>query len=147
FDDGSFAAAVRAEEAKNFAALHFKADVVHRGELSERPHKVLGGNRNFSRWIWSTRSHRSARRLQFNVGSHTAAHAIRRIVNAHFYAENLVHAFFARLHVARQKLRLLIDLLHDTVKNRVRERIDANLGLLPDPHVPDFSFGNVDADV
>ena len=41
-----------------------------------------------------------------------------------------MHALFARLHVARQKFGLLIDLLDDAVENRLRKRIDANFGFL-----------------
>ena len=33
-----------------------------------------------------------------------------RIVDANFYAKDLVHAFFACLYVARQEIRLLVDL-------------------------------------
>src|SRR6266702_2668637 len=70
-----------------------------------------------------------------------------RIVNANLYAEHLMNAFFARLHVARKKLGLLIDLLHCTIEDRVRKRINAYFRLLPELNAAILGFRNINADV
>src|SRR5271156_3942763 len=80
-------------------------------------------------WIPESWSY-SLRRFQFYVRGHSGENAVRRIVDANLYAKNLVHAFFPRLHVARQKLCLLIDLLDGALENRRRERIDPHFCLL-----------------
>src|SRR5271163_6435 len=66
-------------------------------------------------WIPHSWSY-SLRRFQFYVGGHSSENAVRRIVDANLYAKNLVNAFFSRLHVARQKLCLLINLLDDSLE-------------------------------
>src|SRR5579871_875186 len=89
----------------------------------------------------------SARCFQCHVGGHAGAHAIRRIVDANLDAKDLVHPLFACLNVARQKFRLLINLLDDAVKNYFRKRIDEHLGFLPQRDVTDLGLGYVDANV
>jgi len=71
---------------------------------------------HFGSGLWNC-GHRSTRRLQFYVRGHPRANLIGRIVDADFYAEYLVDTFFAGLHVAREKLGLLIDLLDGAVEN------------------------------
>src|ERR1700688_2247713 len=61
-------------------------------------------------WIPESWSY-SLPRIQFYVRGHSCENAVRRIVDANLYTKYLVDAFFPRLHVARQKLCLLIDLL------------------------------------
>src|SRR5713101_7011834 len=48
FDDGSFAAAVGAEEAEYFTFFDAEADVIHGGEITKTPHEMLGGDGGFS---------------------------------------------------------------------------------------------------
>src|ERR1700722_16233808 len=85
-------------------------------------------------WIPDSWSY-SLRCFQFYVRGHSGENAVRRIVDANLYAKNLVDTFFPRLHVARQKLRLLIDLLDGALENRRRERIDPHFCLLAQPHM------------
>src|SRR6266576_2747632 len=86
-------------------------------------------------------------RFQFHVGGHAGKDAAGGIIDADFYANNLVNALFARLHIARQEFGLLIDLFDDAIESRVRERIDANFGFLANLHAANFRFRNVDANV
>src|SRR6266568_2060696 len=44
FDDGSFAAAVGAEEAEYFTFFDAEADVIDGGEITKTPHEMLGGD-------------------------------------------------------------------------------------------------------
>src|SRR4029453_12035970 len=60
--------------------------------------------------IWSVTD--SGPALEFHVRSHARQNVMRRIIDAHLHAEHLMHPFFAGLHIARQKFRLLIDLFH-----------------------------------
>src|SRR5580765_365892 len=92
-------------------------------------------------------STRSAARFQFYVRGHARQNAPGRIVDADFDAEDLMNAFLARLHVPREKFRLLIDLLDDTLKDRLRERIDPHFRFLAQLHAANFRFGYVDAHV
>ena len=93
-------------------------------------------------WIRS-----SARGLQFDVGGHSGADFARRFIDANLHAEDLVNALFAGLHVARQKFRLLIDLLDDAVENVFREGVNADFRFLAELNVADLGFRNVDAHV
>src|SRR6266571_265006 len=86
-------------------------------------------------------------RFQLDVGGHPGADAAGRIVDADFYAEDLMDALFAGLHVARQKFGLLVDLFHYTIENLVGERIDADFGFLAELDAADHSFRNVNAEV
>src|SRR6266581_1768133 len=86
-------------------------------------------------------------RFQFDVGGHAGADAAGRIVDADFYAEDLVDALFAGLHVAGQKFGLLVDLLDDTVENLIGEGIDVDFGFLAELDAADHGFRDVDADV
>src|SRR5215467_1377994 len=45
-----------------------------------------------------------------HIRRHTGQDVMRGVVDAHFHAEDLVHPFFAGLHIARKKFRLLVDL-------------------------------------
>ncbi len=56
-------------------------------------------------------------------------------------------ALLTGLNIARQKLRLLVDLFDGAVENLFREGIDANFGFLADLDAADFGFGNVDAHI
>src|SRR5450432_1135646 len=85
--------------------------------------------------------------LQFHIGSHAAADAAGGVIDANFYADYLVDASAAGLHVARKKFGLLINLLDDAVENGLGKRIDAHFGLLAQTHAANFGFGNVNADV
>src|SRR5260370_1409833 len=96
---------------------------------------------------WSEVATASASRFQLHIGSHAGKDAAGRIIDADFYANDLVDAFFAGLYIARQKLGLLVDLLDDAIESGFRKRIDANLGLLANPHAADFGFRNVNANV
>src|SRR5215472_3533355 len=89
----------------------------------------------------------STRRLEFHVGGHAGKDVARRIVDANLHAKNLMDALFTRLHVAGEKFRLLVDLLDFAVKDFLRERVDANLGLLAQLDTAKFGFRDVDADV
>src|SRR6266567_256127 len=89
----------------------------------------------------------STPRFQLHIRSHAGKHAARGIIDADFYANDLVDALFAGLHVARQEFGLLIDLLDDAVKRGARKRIDANFGLLAKFDAADLRFGNVDTNV
>ena len=55
--------------------------------------------------------HGSARRGQLHVRRHSGQNTVRGIIDAHLHPEYLVNAFLDGLHIARQKLRLLVDLL------------------------------------
>ena len=121
FDDGGFAAAVRSEEAENFSAFHCETHIVYRGQVSEFPYQSARGNRRDRahplRCMLPVRCsvwHRLRASLflaqKFHVGGHSWQHAVRRVIDANFHTENLVYSFFARLYVARQKFRLLVDL-------------------------------------
>src|SRR5216683_1733727 len=86
-------------------------------------------------------------RFQLDVGGHPGADAAGGIVDADFYAEDLVDAFFAGLHVAGQKFGLLVDLPDDTVENLIGEGIDVDFGFLAELDTADHGFRDVDADV
>src|SRR5215469_18512173 len=89
----------------------------------------------------------SAHRFKFYVRGHPGKHAARRVVDADFYAEDLMDAFLAGLYVARKEFGLLIDLLHFSLKNRVGKGIDTDFRLLSEPDSSELRLGNVDADV
>src|SRR5579859_2960912 len=72
---------------------------------------------------------------------------MRGIIDANLYTENLVDALFARLYVARQEFRLLIDLFDDTVEYLFLKWVDVNFGFLADGDFGQLRFRNVDADV
>src|SRR5262249_24821776 len=84
---------------------------------------------------------------EFHVGGHSGQDMPRPIVDADFHAEDLVHAFFARLHVARKKLGLLVDLFNDTRKRLAPRGVHRNFGFVADLDAVDFGFRNVNADV
>src|SRR6266852_917333 len=86
-------------------------------------------------------------RFQLDVGGHASADAAGGIIDADFYAENLMDALFAGLHVARQKFGLLVDLFHYTIENLVGEGIDADFSFLAELDAADHGFRDVDADV
>src|SRR5216684_1368295 len=86
-------------------------------------------------------------RFQFHVGSHAGQHASGRIIDANFYAHELVDALFTSLHVARQEFGLLVDLFDDAIESGFWKGIDAYFSFLPNLHAADFGFGNVDAHV
>src|SRR6266852_5676960 len=89
----------------------------------------------------------SAIRLKFHIRGHAGEDVAGRVVDANFYAEDLVNALFAGLHVARKKLSLLIDLFDRAVKNLIGKRIDAHLGLLAKVDAADFRLRNINAHV
>src|ERR1700704_2101488 len=64
----------------------------------------------------------SISRFKFHVGSHARKHVPGGIVDANLYAKNLVHAFLAGLHVARQEFSLLVNLFDDPFKHRFWKR-------------------------
>src|SRR5215813_10560090 len=84
---------------------------------------------------------------KFDVSGHARKDAVRRIINADFYAEDLMDTLFAGLHVAGKKFRLLVDLLDEAVEGFFLKRVDVNVRLLTDTDFVQFCFGNVDADV
>src|SRR6266851_5690949 len=67
------------------------------------------------------------------------------IIDADFYAKNLVHAFLACLDVARQEFSLLVNLFEDPFEYCFRKGVDSDFGLLPELEAAIFGFGNVDA--
>src|SRR5437879_1209026 len=85
--------------------------------------------------------------FQFHIRGHAGKDPAGGIIDADFYANNLVNALFARLNIARQEFRLLIDLFYEAIKCSVRKRIHPNFGLLTNLDAADFGFGNVDAHV
>src|SRR3979490_66702 len=89
----------------------------------------------------------SISRFKFHVGSHAREHVPGGIVDANLYAKNLVHAFLAGLHVARQEFSLLVNLFDDPFKHRFWKRVHSHFGLLPELEAAIFGFGNVDAHV
>src|SRR6266436_5303893 len=89
----------------------------------------------------------SAPCFQLHIRSHAGKHAAGGIIDANFYANDLVDALFAGLHIARQEFGLLVDLLDDAAERGARKRIDANFGLLAQLDAADFRFGNVDTNV
>src|SRR5256884_611341 len=86
-------------------------------------------------------------RFQFHIRGHAGKDAAGGIIDANFYANDLVNALFASLNVAWQKFGLLIDLLDDAVECSVRKRIDTNFGFLANLDAANFGFGNIDANV
>jgi hypothetical protein len=84
---------------------------------------------------------------KFYVCGHPWQHAVRRVIDANFHAENLVHSFFARLYVARQEFRLLVDLFDRATENLLARGINGDLGFLADVYAVNFSFGDIDANV
>ena len=146
FDDSGLAAPVGAEKAENFAFLDAEAHVVHGGKFAETPDKMFCGDGSLS-GILRSNGHELISRFQFYVRGHSRQNVSGWIIDADFYAENLVNALFACLHVAWKKLCLLIDLFDDAIKNRLRKRIDPHFRLLPDLHVAELSFRNVDANI
>src|SRR5437773_2158342 len=89
----------------------------------------------------------SAWGFQFHIRSHAGKDTTGGIMDANFYANDLVHAFFAGLNIARQEFGLLVDLFDEAVESSVRKGIDANFGFLAKLDAADFGFGNVDANV
>src|SRR6266436_4023386 len=89
----------------------------------------------------------SAPRFQLHIRSHAGKHAASGIIDANFYANDLVDALFAGLYIARQEFGLLVDLLDDAFERGARRRINANLGLLAKFDAADLRFGNVDTNV
>src|SRR6266436_3063089 len=89
----------------------------------------------------------SALGFQFHVRGHAGEDATGGIIDADFYANDLVDALFAGLHIARQEFGLLVDLFDETIESGVRKRIDANFGFLAKLDAADFGFGNVDTNV
>src|SRR5438477_5335277 len=89
----------------------------------------------------------SISRFQLHVGSHAGKHLAAGIIDANLYAKNLVHAFLAGLHVARQEFSLLIDLFEDPFENSSWKRVDSDFGLLAELEAAVLGFGNVDANV
>src|SRR5882724_6823079 len=55
--------------------------------------------------------------FQFHIRGHAREHAAGGIIDADFYANNLVDALFTSLHIARQEFSLLVDLLDDAVES------------------------------
>src|SRR5436190_8979341 len=86
-------------------------------------------------------------RFQFHIRGHAGKDAAGGIIDTNFYANDLVNALFAGLHIARQEFSLLIDLLDDAIESSVRKRIDANFGFLANLDSANFGFRNVDANV
>src|SRR5215467_3580447 len=105
----------------------------------------VGGAPPFGFWLAGVTG--SASTLEFHVGGHAGKNVARRIVDTDFHAEDLVHAFFARLDVARKKLGLLVDLFHDACKGLAPRGIHGHLGFVADFYPVDFGFRDVDADV
>src|SRR6266480_3585668 len=89
----------------------------------------------------------SAWGFQFHIRSHAGKDTTGGIMDANFYANDLVDAFFAGLNIARQEFGLLVDLFDEAVESSVRKGIDANFGFLAKLDAADFGFGNVDANV
>src|SRR6516164_8128938 len=141
-DHSGLSAAVRSEEAKDFARLDREADAVDGRERPEPSNQMLGRDRD----LWVAR-HGSARGVQFDIGGHPRQDAARTVVDPHLYAEDLVHSLLARLHVARQELGLLVDLLDAAAERLVGEGIDADLRFLAHAYAADFGLGNVNANV
>src|SRR6266566_6400761 len=89
----------------------------------------------------------STRRFKFHIRGHPGEHAARGVVDADLDPEDLMDAFLAGLYVARKKFRLLIDLLHFSVKNGVGKGIDADFRLLPEADASELRLGYVNADI
>src|SRR6266852_852843 len=89
----------------------------------------------------------SALGFQFHIRSHAGEDATGGIIDANFYAYDLVDALFAGLNIARQEFGLLVDLFDEAIESGVRKRIDANFGYLAKLDAADFGFGNVDTNV
>src|SRR6266436_605206 len=89
----------------------------------------------------------SISRFQLHVGSHAGKDLAAGIIDANFYAKNLVHSFLAGLHVARQEFSLLIDLFEDPFENSFWKRVDSDFGLLAELEAAILGFRNVDANI
>src|SRR6202521_5611164 len=89
----------------------------------------------------------SALGFQFHIRSHAGEDTTGGIIDANFYAYDLVDALFAGLNIARQEFGLLVDLFDEAIESSVRRRIDANLRFFAQLDAADFGFGNVDANV
>jgi len=59
--------------------------------------------------------------FQFYIRGHARKDAAGGIIDADFYANDLVDALFAGLHIARQEFGLLVDLLDDAIESSVRK--------------------------
>src|SRR5438270_10868357 len=81
-------------------------------------------------------------RHKLDVGMNAGAQLALRIGHPQLHADDLMLAFFARLHVARQKFRLLADLLHHRVEILV-EAIHPHLRLLAHAHLADLCLRHV----
>src|SRR5262245_11819005 len=90
---------------------------------------------------------RSVSALEFHIRSHSRQNVMCRIIDAHFHAEHLMHPFFPRLHIARQKFGLLIDLFNQAFKRLASSGIHGDFGLVANLYAVDFGFRNVDAHV
>src|SRR5262249_24210995 len=97
--------------------------------------------------FWPERDKGSASTFQLHVGGHAGQDMPGRVVDAHFHAEHLVHAFFTRLYVARKKLGLLVDLFNHAWERLAPRGIHGNFGFVADFYAVDFRFRDVDADV
>src|SRR6266705_4295341 len=86
-------------------------------------------------------------RFPFHIASHAGKDAAGGIIDADFYANDLVNALLVCLHIARQEFGLLVDLLDDAIESGVWKRIDANFGFLANPDAADFGLRDVDANV
>src|SRR5271169_4165266 len=133
FDDGGLAASIGAEKAENFALLDAETHVIDGGNLAEPPDKVFGGDGRLGGILRSS-GHGLVSRFQFHVGGHARQNVSGGIVDANFYAEDLMNAFLARLDVSRKKFSLLIDLLYDPFKHCLRKRIDPHFRFLAHLH-------------
>src|SRR5713226_5719814 len=80
--------------------------------------------------FWVALAIRSISLFEFHVGSHASQHMAAGIIDANLHAKNLVHAFLARLDVARQEFGLLVDLFEDSLENCLRKRVNSDFGLL-----------------
>src|SRR5438552_1125141 len=89
----------------------------------------------------------SLRRFELYLGGHAGEDAASRVVDANFHAEDLVDAFLPRLHVAREKFGLLVNLFHLPAKNGVGKGVDADFRPLAELNAAKLGFRNVNADI
>src|SRR5438876_10165251 len=69
-------------------------------------------------------------RFQFHVGGHAGKDAAGGIIDAAFYANELLNALFARLDIARQEFGWLLALFDDAIESCVRATIDGSFRFL-----------------
>src|SRR5262249_18484329 len=86
-------------------------------------------------------------RSELHICANARAQQVVAVLNSQLHSNHLVNPLFLGLHVARQELRLLPDLLYSGMERLRRVSIHVNLCGLSDLHTSDLGFGYIDHEV